>query len=76
MFRNVFIVAIRNFFRQRTQSTLNVSELAMGLACAIYVYRYAYDDLTYDTQHLDAGKITDSDVEELKNPGATPGWAL
>lgn len=53
MIRNFLIVAVRNFFRQRTQSILNVSGLAIGMACSIYVFLYVFDELTYDTQDPD-----------------------
>jgi putative ABC transport system permease protein len=51
MIKNFLLVAIRVFFRQRVQSLLNVAGLAIGLACAMFVFLYVHDELTYDTQH-------------------------
>jgi putative ABC transport system permease protein len=82
MIRNFFIVAVRNLLKQRTQSILNVSGLAIGLACSIYVYLYAFDELTYDTQHPDPentyrllSKNKDPEGQEQINSWAILGWA-
>lgn len=82
MFRNFLIVAVRNFFRQRTQSILNVSGLAIGLACSIYVFLYVFDEFTYDTQHPDAEntyrmitKMKHADGDEQTRTWAISGWA-
>ncbi|MEX2234617.1 MAG: ABC transporter permease [Cyclobacteriaceae bacterium] len=82
MLRNFFIVAVRNFLKQRTQSILNVSGFAIGLACSIYVYLYAFDELTYDTQYPDPEntyrllwKDKGQDGQEQTNSWAILGWA-
>lgn len=82
MLRNFFIVAVRNFLRQRTQSILNVSGLALGIACSIYVYLYVYDELTYDRQHPHPEntyrliwKYIAPDGQEEMNTWSVPGWA-
>ena len=82
MLRNFFIVAIRNFFKQRTQSILNVSGLAIGLACSLYVYLYAFDELTFDRQHPDPDntyrilwKNKNAEDPEKINTWAFEGWA-
>jgi putative ABC transport system permease protein len=82
MIRNFFIVAFRNFLKQRTQSFLNVSGLAVGLACSIYVYLYAFDELTFDRQHPQPGntyrllwKSKNPEGQEQINSWAVEGWA-
>ncbi len=82
MIRNFFLVAIRNFLKQRSQSLLNVAGLAIGLACCIYVYLYAFDELTYDTQHPDTentyrliNKDKGPDGTEFINTWVIEGWA-
>lgn len=51
MFRNFFLVAIRNFRRQKLFSLLNMSGLALGLASAILIFLYVSDELRYDVMH-------------------------
>lgn len=82
MLRNFLVVGIRNFLKQRTQSILNVSGLGIGLACSIFVYLYAFDELTYDRQHPDPGntyrllwKNKGPDGQDRTNAWAVLGWA-
>ena len=51
MFRNFFLVAIRNFRRQKLFSLLNMFGLALGLASAILIFLYVSDELRYDVMH-------------------------
>lgn len=82
MIKNFLLVAIRNFFKQRTQSILNVIGLAIGLACAIFVFLYVHDELTYDTQHPDSDNTyhiiskykNENGGEDIGGFGAM-GWA-
>jgi putative ABC transport system permease protein len=82
MIRNFFVVAVRNLLKQRTQSILNVAGLAIGLACSIYVYLYAFDELTYDTQHPDPentyrllSKEAGPEGQDYINAWTLLGWA-
>lgn len=81
MIQNFLLVAARNFFRHRMQSILNTSGLAIGLACAIYVFLYVHDELTYDTQHPDPKntyrvltKMKDPEGKEQTRTWAIAGW--
>jgi putative ABC transport system permease protein len=82
MIKNFLLVAIRNFLKQRIQSVLNVIGLAIGLACAMFVFLYVHDELTYDTQHPDADNTyriiskykNENGVEDVGGFGAM-GWA-
>ncbi|MCC6279537.1 MAG: ABC transporter permease [Saprospiraceae bacterium] len=51
MLRNYFLIALRNFQRQRVFSILNMFGLALGLASAIFIFLYVSDELQYDTMH-------------------------
>ena len=82
MTRNFLLMAVRVFFRQRVQSSLNVIGLAIGLACTMYVFLYVYDELTYDTQHPDPNntyriisKTKSENGEEFIDGWAFTGWA-
>jgi putative ABC transport system permease protein len=49
MFRNYLITALRNFSRHRLYSFVNVTGLAVGLACAVFIVLFVADELSYDS---------------------------
>jgi putative ABC transport system permease protein len=48
MFRNYLTVALRNLFRHKLYSFINIAGLAVGLACAILIILFVRDELSYD----------------------------
>jgi len=57
MFRNYIIIALRNIFRQKAYSFINIFGFAIGLAVCLIISFYVIDDLTYDRFHEDAESI-------------------
>ncbi|MGZ8516435.1 MAG: ABC transporter permease, partial [Chitinophagaceae bacterium] len=51
MFRNFFLIALRNFWRQKLFSFLNMFGLALGIASSILIFLYVSDELRYDVMH-------------------------
>lgn len=51
MFRNFFLITLRNFRRQKLFSFLNMFGLALGLASSILIFLYVSDELRYDVMH-------------------------
>ncbi|MEO1253894.1 MAG: ABC transporter permease, partial [Bacteroidota bacterium] len=51
MFKNYFKITYRNFLRQKAHSFLNVTGLALGLACTILICFYINDEMSYDKFH-------------------------
>ena len=51
MFRNFFLIALRNFRRQILFSFLNMFGLALGIASSILIFLYVSDELRYDVMH-------------------------
>ncbi|MGZ8508818.1 MAG: FtsX-like permease family protein [Chitinophagaceae bacterium] len=51
MFRNFFLIAFRNFWRQKLFSFLNMFGLALGIASSILIFLYVSDELRYDVMH-------------------------
>ncbi|MEO9477164.1 MAG: ABC transporter permease [Cyclobacteriaceae bacterium] len=49
MFKNYFKVGLRNIFRNKTFSALNISGLALGIASCILILIYVNNELSYDT---------------------------
>lgn len=57
MFKNVLTVAVRSFLRQKFYSIINVTGLASGLTCALFIYLWVSDELNKDKFHNDREKI-------------------
>lgn len=48
MFKNYFMTAVRSFARYKLYSFINVSGLALGLTCVIFVMLFVRDETSYD----------------------------
>jgi putative ABC transport system permease protein len=57
MFRNYLLIAWRNLSRQKGYSVINISGLAIGVACCILIFLYISDELSYDRYHKNADRI-------------------
>lgn len=54
MIRNYFKIALRNIRRYSTHSILNISGMAIGMACAIMLLLYVQYELSYDRFYKNA----------------------
>jgi putative ABC transport system permease protein len=57
MFRNYLLTSLRSFLRQRSYSLINLSGLAMGLACSIFIFLWVMDEVSYNNFHEDSDRI-------------------
>ncbi len=57
MLRSYITIAIRNLFRNKTYSFINVFGLSVGLTCTILILLFAKDDLTFDRFHHKVGSV-------------------
>ncbi|MBN1301462.1 MAG: ABC transporter permease [Melioribacteraceae bacterium] len=57
MFNNYLKIAIRNIFRQKAYTFINVIGLTIGLTISLVIAFYVTDDLTFDNFHKDAENI-------------------
>jgi putative ABC transport system permease protein len=48
MIKNYFKIAVRNIKRYAVHSVLNISGMAIGMACAILILLWVYDEWSYD----------------------------
>ncbi len=51
MFKSYIVVAWRNMMRQKSMLFINLTGLALGFACVLFIYRYVDFEMSYDTQH-------------------------
>jgi putative ABC transport system permease protein len=57
MFNNYLKITFRNFKRQKAYSIINVTGLAVGMACFICILVYVHHELSYDRFHANADNI-------------------
>lgn len=78
MFKNYLKTTLRNLWRNKTYSFLNIFGLAIGIACAALIFLWVEDELNFDHNHQKINRI----YQVLENQhydgktytfGATPG---
>ena len=52
MFKNYFLIALRNFRRNRLYASLNILGLAVGIACFMLLFVYVKHETSYDQFHF------------------------
>lgn len=57
MFRHYLTVALRTFARQRLYSFVNIAGMMVGLTCAIFIFMFLRDELSYDAWQPDSKNI-------------------
>src|SRR6516162_8546348 len=48
MLKNYFTVALRNLWRNKVFSAINIAGLSIGLACCMLIFLYTKDEVSYD----------------------------
>ncbi len=64
MLKNYLLTAWRNLIKNKTFSILNVTGLAIGIACFILIANYIVDELSYERWNQNAGRLyrVDADI--------------
>jgi len=57
MLKNYILVALRNLWRHRGYSLINIFGLTIGLASTIFILLYVINELTYDQFHEKSDRI-------------------
>src|SRR6266851_6209922 len=57
MFKNYLKIAFRNIVRHKAFAAINISGLAIGMACSIFILLWVQNELSYDKFHKNAGTI-------------------
>jgi putative ABC transport system permease protein len=63
MFKNYLKVAIRNIWKNKAFSALNIIGLASGLAVSLLIVLYVKDELSYDQFNVNANNIYRLDAD-------------
>src|SRR4051812_38715301 len=57
MIKNYFKVALRSIFRSKLTAFINIAGLALAMACAILIFLYIKDEVSYERYHSKADRI-------------------
>src|SRR5688500_9968567 len=57
MIRNYLKVALRSIFRSKLTAFINIAGLALAMTCAILIFLYITDELSYDKHHSKSERI-------------------
>jgi putative ABC transport system permease protein len=57
MFKNYFKIALRNIVKYKIFSVINITGLAVGIACSILILLWIQNELSYDRFHKNATEI-------------------
>jgi putative ABC transport system permease protein len=70
MLKNYFKTTLRNLFRNKVYSFINISGLSLGLACAMLIVLYVKDETSYDRFHANVKNIYRVTVKSLNPDGS------
>lgn len=78
MIKNYLKIALRNFLRHKGYTFINVSGLAIGIACCIIIILFVQNELNYDKFHANGDRIyrvlrQANDEGNFRNIGVTSG---
>lgn len=76
MFKNYFKVAIRNIQRHKAFSFINITGLAIGMACCILIMLWVQDELSYDKFHENEDTLYRMIVQDLDAKGDLGGSTI
>jgi len=48
MFKNYLLITIRNLFKNKTYSFINIAGLSIGIMCSLLILLWVFDELSYD----------------------------
>lgn len=71
MLRNYFKIAIRHLQRHKFITAINISGLAVGMACCILIALYVRDELSFDRFHHNADNIYRVTTQTMRRAGST-----
>ncbi len=73
MFGNYLKVAIRNLWKHKAHSLINIAGLTVGMACFILISLWVYEETHYDSFHENSGRLFRLILHKADDP-ADPGF--
>ena len=76
MIKNLILVALRNFKRDKWYSLLNILGLTIGITFSLFLIFYIKDELSFDRHHEKAGRIYRINAHIKEADKDTMRWAM
>jgi putative ABC transport system permease protein len=68
MFKNYLKIAVRNLFKQKAYSAINIAGLSIGITCFMLIFLFIADEMRYDSFHSKSDRIYRL-IEEIDQEG-------
>lgn len=75
MLKNLLTISLRNIFKDKTYSAINILGLTIGITCSMFLFLYILDELSFDRYHKNADNIYRI-VSNIKEPDNAFTWAV
>jgi putative ABC transport system permease protein len=75
MLRNYLLIALRNLFRNRISSLVNILGLAIGMAAFVLIIQYVRFELNYDDFHEKGDQIFRIQQDRYDKGKISTQWA-
>lgn len=70
MLNNYFKIALRNLFKHKVNTFINIFGLGIAILCSMVIFLFVQKELTYDNFHDHKDEIYRLTLEEINRPGA------
>lgn len=74
MFRNYMKITIRNIFKDKLHSVINILGLSLGISVAVMIYLFVSNEFSYDTFHQNADRIYEVSHTRFDADGSPEGY--
>jgi len=75
MVKNILLTAVRNIFRNRTFSLINIVGLSVAMSLSLLIITVIQEQFTFDTFHADSDRIFRLNTRALRKDGGTEPYA-
>src|SRR5215217_6846351 len=76
MIKNYFVIAFRNLLKNKVYSFMNIAGLAVGIAVAMLIGLWVWDELSFNKYHKNYDRLTQAYISQTFNGQTGSGRAV
>jgi putative ABC transport system permease protein len=76
MIKNYFVIALRNLSKNKVYSFINIAGLAVGIAVAMLIGLWVWDELSFNKYHKNYDRLTQAYISQTFNKQTGSGRAV